>query len=201
MVELHRARVRSLASVDEQVGALIDTLRKERELSNTYIVFTSDNGVLLGEHRLTMKNWPYEPDLAIPLIVRGPGLPHGRMRDVTFGLVDLAPTFLDMADATAGRPLDGRSMLASLRDGDPGYSRYLIQAGSKTAEWGWRGVRSSDHSYVRHSDGTEELYDRVNDPSQLQNLAGEPGSARLLKQYGAWLEALQDCAGAACHGP
>ena len=72
MIAWHRARIRSLRSVDDQVKATVDALRATGELANTYIFFTSDNGYLLGEHRLTTKNHPYEQSLRIPLVARGP---------------------------------------------------------------------------------------------------------------------------------
>jgi arylsulfatase A-like enzyme len=113
-------------------------------------------------------------------------------------MVDIAPTLLAMAGAHPTRVLDGRSMLGALRHGGPGYREYLIKAGTEERLWWWRGVRSATHTYVRYDDGTQELYDRRTDPSQLRVLAGEPGSSRILRDYGDRLEALQDCAGEAC---
>jgi arylsulfatase A-like enzyme len=198
ITRLHRARIRSLQAVDEQVGTLVRSLREAGQLSRTYLFFTSDNGYLLGEHRLQGKNVPYEPSLAVPLLVRGPGLPAGASRTETFGLVDIAPTLLELAQADATRVLDGRSMVGTLRHGDPGYRQYLIQAGTEQRQWWWRGVRTASHTYVRYDDGTEELYDRVADPSQLQNLAGVPGHTGELRDYAARLDRLADCAGAEC---
>jgi arylsulfatase A-like enzyme len=195
----HRARIRSLQAVDEQVGNLVRSLRQAGELSSTYLIFTSDNGVLLGEHRLKGKNVPYEPSLNVPLLVRGPGLPAGVARSQTFGMVDIAPTLLAIAGAQSTRVLDGRSMLGALRHGGAGYGEYLIQAGTGELLWWWRGVRSATHTYVRYHDGTQELYDRRADPSQLSNMAGDPGSTRMLRDYAARLDQLADCAGVSCH--
>ena len=156
----HRARIRSLQSLDEQVAASSPTLRATGELGDTYVFFTSDNGYLLGEHRLHGKNLPYEESLTVPLLVRGPGLPRGAVRPAQYGLVDLAPTFLDLAGARRGaRVLDGRSMLRTLRQGGGGYRHYLIQAGTRDVPWWWRGVRSNRFVYVRYTSGFEELYD------------------------------------------
>jgi len=203
----HRARVESLAAVDDQVGRTVAALREAGELSNTYIFFTSDNGLMLGEHRLWNKNKPYEPNLRIPLLVRGPNLPAGTLRAATYGLVDLAPTFLELAQAEAGLTVDGRSMMGTLRDDEPSYPDYLIQAagadlrpppGTPDRPWWWRGVRSSDYVYVRYNDGFEELYDMRADPGQLTNVASLPEYAEVKRQYADRLKSLKRCTGDEC---
>lgn len=208
----HRARIRSLRSVDDQVKNTVDALYAAGELRNTYLFFTSDNGYLLGEHRLGNKNKPYEQSLKIPLVVRGPGIPHGVVRRSTYGIVDLPATFVDLANATPARRLDGRSMAATLRRGAPGYGGYLIQAAvseassstgpaaSYASPWWWRGVRTRQFVYVRYDDGFEELYDMRKDPAQLDNVAGDPAYAGVQKAYAARLAVLADCVGATCRG-
>src|ERR687898_1896414 len=74
MEELYRKRLQSMLAVDDMVGDLVRALRKSGEMDNTYIFFTSDNGFHLGEHRLGAGKWtPYEEDIRVPLVVRGPG--------------------------------------------------------------------------------------------------------------------------------
>ena len=198
MIATHRARIRSLLAVDDQVGAAVAALRRTGELDNTYVVFTSDNGYLLGEHRAVGKNKPYEPSLQVPLVVRGPGIPAGAVRHGDFSLVDLAPTFLQLGRARPNRRQDGRSMLASWHGDAPGYSHMLIQAGADDGQWWWRGVRSPEFVYVRYVDGFEELYDAVADPHQLQNVASQPEYADVLADHAARLERLTECAGHTC---
>lgn len=199
MTKNHRARIRTLRSVDDQVAATLSALRRAGELSNTYVFFTSDNGYMLGEHRLRTKNFPYEESLQVPLLVRGPGLAGGATRSETYGLVDLAPTFVDLAGATSRRRLDGRSMMDTLRTGAPGRADVLIQTARKAQKtpWWWRGVRSSRYTYVE-TGGFRELYDRVEDPWQLKNVADDPAYAEVLEQLEARLAQLRDCAGASC---
>ena len=73
--ELYRLRIRSLQAVDRGVGALVRTLRETGQLDNTYIVFTSDNGFHLGQHRLPAgKQTAYDTDTHVPFLVRGPGI-------------------------------------------------------------------------------------------------------------------------------
>ncbi|MGH3365698.1 MAG: sulfatase family protein [Nocardioidaceae bacterium] len=197
----HLARIRSLRALDDQVANLVTTLEDRGELADTLIFFTSDNGYLLGQHRLTGKNVPYEQTLRVPLLVRGPGITPSTQYPDMYSLVDLAPTFVDAAGATPGRVLDGRSMLSALRTGAPGYSHYLIQAGSQDLSgsgWWWRGVRSDDYVYWRYDDGFEELYDLNADPAQLTNVANNPDYAAVRSEYAARLERLRDCVGEAC---
>jgi N-acetylglucosamine-6-sulfatase len=201
MIDVHRARIRSLRSVDDQVAATVAALKATGELRNTYIFFTSDNGYLLGEHRRTSKNQPYEPALQVPLLVRGPGLAAGTERDATYSLVDLAPTFVDVANATAGRTMDGRSMMGTLLSSTPGYGHYLIQAGAAATadhDWWWRGVRSNQYVYIRYDTGFEELYDLANDAAELENVATDPGFAAVREEYATRLSRLETCSGTTC---
>ncbi len=108
-----RRRLRALEAVDEDAGKLINRLGQLGELDNTYIVFTADNGFFNGEHRISKGKYrPYENSSHMPFMIRGPGIPQNRSSDELTMNVDLAPTIVDIAGATAtGRVMDGRSML------------------------------------------------------------------------------------------
>jgi len=119
MQELHRKRLQSMLAVDDMVGDLVKALHDSGELDNTYIFFTSDNGFHLGEHRLGAGKWtPYEEDIRVPLVVRGPGVPEGRTLHHMVLNNDLAPTFADLAGAKTPSFVDGRSLVPLLKD-DP----------------------------------------------------------------------------------
>jgi N-acetylglucosamine-6-sulfatase len=119
MKELYRKRLQSMLSVDDMIGDLIKALHDSGELDNTYIVFTSDNGFHLGQHRLGAGKWtPYEEDIRVPLIVRGPGVPEGETLHHLVLNNDLAPTFADLAGAEPPSFVDGRSLKPLLTD-DP----------------------------------------------------------------------------------
>lgn len=198
----HRARIRSLLSVDDQVAAALKALRKTNQMKNTYVFFVSDNGYLLGEHGLTEKNVPYQTALRVPLLVRGPQIPPGATNDQLYGMVDLAPTFLDLAGVDPPITLDGRSMFESLTAGAPGYKSYLIQAsGWKHApgvRWWWRGVVTRRYVYAQYHDGFVELYDLRSDPYELDNVAGEPGHRKVQQRLSSRLDDLVDCVGTDC---
>jgi len=118
--KLYRRRLQSMLAVEDLVGAVIDALAAAGRLDNTYIFFTSDNGFHLGEHRLMPgKQTPYEEDIRVPLVVRGPGVPPGSTIDLVSGNVDLAPTFLELAGAAIPPDVDGRSLAALLSSSPP----------------------------------------------------------------------------------
>jgi arylsulfatase A-like enzyme len=111
----YHKRLQSLQAVDDLVAAVVDELRAQDRLAQTYIFFMSDNGFHLGEHRLLFgKDTAYEEDIRVPMIVRGPGVPAGRT--VThLGLNnDLAPTWAALAGASVPDFVDGRSLVPLL---------------------------------------------------------------------------------------
>ncbi len=113
----YRKRLLSLLAVDEGIDALVSTLQSVGQLDNTYIVFASDNGYHMGQHRMLQgKATPYEEDIHVPLIVRGPGVPAGSVRGEITSMVDLAPTFAEIAGAALPVTPDGRSLLPLLHN-------------------------------------------------------------------------------------
>lgn len=127
----YRTRIQSLQAVDEMIAKIVETLRETGKLDNTYIFYTSDNGVHLGHHRLEAgKHTPYSVDIRVPMIVRGPGIPAGEIREQIAGNVDLAPTFAEIAETSYPNSCDGRSLLQVLRGDILGVNwrdGYLIQ--------------------------------------------------------------------------
>ncbi len=123
--ELYRNRLRSLQSVDEMVARLVDTLQTTGQLDNTYIFFVADNGFHMGEHRLNSgKQAPYEEDIRVPMIVRGPSVPAGVSRPHLTVNVDLAPTFAELAGVTPPSFVDGRSLVPLLRTDPAGLNEW-----------------------------------------------------------------------------
>jgi len=187
MEELHRKRLRSMLAVDDMVGDLIKALRDSGELDNTYIFFTSDNGFHLGQHRLGAGKWtPYEEDIRVPLIVRGPGVPEGRTLHHMVLNNDLAPTFMDLAGAKAPSLVDGRSLAPLLEDDPPPPEdwrrRFLIEA---VAERG-----ASPHPpFVDESEVTPLL---TGDPLPADWRRTSSARARSSEEWGRpWMKALR----------
>lgn len=137
---IFRQRARSLQALDEGVASLVQTLRRNGQLDNTYIVFMSDNGYHFGQHSLAVgKGAPYEEDVHVPLIIRGPDVARGQTRRKLVGNDDLAPTFADLARVRAPHFVDGRSLVPLLGAGNPSKWRnsFLLDH--------WREVYTSAH--------------------------------------------------------
>jgi N-acetylglucosamine-6-sulfatase len=108
-----------MLAVDEMVASLVDELEAAGELENTYIVFTSDNGYHLGEHRIpSEKDRPYEESVRVPLFVRGPGIPAESQAHMLTLNTDFAPTFAELA-GVEGFSADGRSLVPLLGGEEP----------------------------------------------------------------------------------
>jgi arylsulfatase A-like enzyme len=194
----YRSRLESLLAVDDLVRGLVRQLRAAGELDNTYIVFTSDNGYMLGQHRKQGKHAVYEESVRVPLIVRGPGLPAGQVRGQLAANIDLAPTILDAAGVPPRLKMDGISLLPVARNPASSGTRSLVLE-YLAGRTGYSAVRTSDgFLYAEHRNGERELYDLNTDPYELQNLAGRPADAHLEAELARRLAALRDCAGAAC---
>ncbi|PYT05958.1 MAG: hypothetical protein DMF49_12650 [Acidobacteria bacterium] len=116
--QAYRRRLQSMLAVEDLIASLLESLQAAGKLDNTYIFFTSDNGYHLGQHRLLPgKQTPYEEDIRVPLIVRGPGVREGAVVNELAGNIDLAPTFAELAGIDINPSVDGRS-LAPLLTGD-----------------------------------------------------------------------------------
>ena len=213
MTEYHRDRLRSVEYVDRQVARLVGTLQRKGELENTYIVFYSDNGYHLGQHRLPGlhhggKNTPYIEDVRFPIVVRGPGIEPGQTSEAMVQNVDLRSTFAEMAGTRAPDYVDGASFLPEAQGTGTfprryAYSERLESDGGPTvaADADWKAAYTPDaayHSWFRT--GEEELYDLTADPYELDNLlaGGNPGAASEAAPLREAVGRMQDCRGAEC---
>ena len=206
----YRQGLESLLAVDEGVERVVAALERSGELENTLLVFTSDNGFFNGEHRIPSgKILPYEPALRVPLLMRGPGVPRGLRLPQLAANVDLAPTLLEAAGASAPWTPDGISLFGFLRNPWAAPARELLIEGTARRRTGlprFAGLRTPTHLYFERDTGERELYDLARDPYQLHNLARGPRPAAARRRRGARLEArlaarldrLRSCAGAAC---
>ncbi len=211
-----RLRRESLLAVDEAVAAIVRRLAREGELDNTYVIFTSDNGYMQGEHRIPLgKMVPYDPSTQVPLLIRGPRILRHRSSRALVGNVDLAPTILDATPARAGLRLDGRSVLPFARDvrlrslrpllhetgGMGALGRHKSDEGAKGQQPkvpAWRAVRTTRWLFVDYEGGQRELYDLKRDPAELNSLSGDPRYRVRLRTLRRILADLSTCKGRAC---
>jgi N-acetylglucosamine-6-sulfatase len=213
-----RARRAALLAADDGVARVVSAVRRAGELNNTYFVFTSDNGYMQGEHRVRSgKMLPYEPSTQVPLLVSGPGIPAGRVSRELVANIDLAPTILQLAGATAGKTVDGRSLLPfahnpALRTArailhETGGQKYVGPAEQDERTnvrrpmkriLTYQAVRTARWLYVRWHDGARELYDLENDPDELRSLHAGRAHRHVRRVLARRLRALATCAGDSC---
>ncbi len=196
--ENYQQRLESLLAVDEAIGQMMNQLAATGKLDNTYIIFTSDNGFMHGEHRIPQgKIVLYEPSVRVPLIIRGPGLPAGQHRSQFVANIDLAPTIVQAAGAQPGRVMDGRSLLPFAKD-------KLLQSGRdillETPTYA--GVRSPNWLYAEYTTGEKELYQLARDPYELNSQHINPAFDAMKTNLANRLARLRQCKGSVCRrGP
>jgi N-acetylglucosamine-6-sulfatase len=190
----YRCELESLLSVDEGVDAVVRKLKAKAELSNTVLIYTSDNGYFHGEHRIPKdKQHIYEESIRVPLLMRGPGIPRGvKVSDFAIN-ADLAPTIVDLANANPGRAMDGRSLIPVARNPGIEQGRQLL-----IEEPSFKAIRTERYMYAEHSTGEKELYDLRNDPFELVSRHNAPAYASVRAQLAARLQELKSCAGLSC---
>jgi len=179
--EFFKRYLRLVASLDENIGRLLDHLDAAGLAANTVVVYTSDQGFFLGEHGWFNKMWIYEESLRMPLLVRYPKeIKAGSVNaDMVLNL-DFAPTLLDFAGVPRPAEMQGRSFLSLLRGHAPedwrGSMYYHYYGHYGVAEH--YGVRTRRHKLIHFpSIGAWELFDFEKDPRELHNVYGDPAYA------------------------
>jgi N-acetylglucosamine-6-sulfatase len=202
-------RAESLQAVDDLVAGAVGKLRDKGVIDNTYVFFTSDNGWHRGEHRIPWnKARPYEEDVRMPLLVRGPGVAAGHQAKKLVLNTDYLPTFTDLA-CPSSSPCntrnwsyvpDGRSLQPVLKGNTTAWRNAVLLEARPTPEGGatpaYSGIRTSGGTkYVEYAGGKKELYYLGRDTYELRN-SYDPNSppATLASR----LQALKTCAAADC---
>ncbi|MCW2819398.1 MAG: hypothetical protein JWR42_2185 [Marmoricola sp.] len=206
-----RQRAEALYALDVQVRRTVARLRALGQLERTVIDFTSDNGFYLGEHRKRLgKITLHEPSLRVPLLVAGPGVPHGRRYDPAT-TVDLAPTIAAWAGTTMSGA-DGTSLLPVVRrdrgwnrpvvtEGMMGFGAYADSHGLGRTPLDTRGLRLGRWKLTRYSTGENELYDLLRDPLELHSLDRDPAHAGTMRAMLALYDRYHACRGDGCRAP
>ncbi len=195
---LYRRRAESLLAVDDLVETVVNALEANNVLDNTIVVFTSDNGYLLGEHGETSKVIYYEESISVPLLIRGPGFAPGTVETAPVQNIDLPVTFADVAEATPLVTVDGRSILELMQTGEQRALYMTDLRRDLTDDW-WSAVHTGRFVLVRYERGRRILYDLAEDPHQLVDLAESPRYAEVLVALEGLHAQLYDCIGPACY--
>jgi len=190
-----RMRAQSVMSIDRMIGELQAAVAAIGAERNTYFVFSSDNGLHMGEHRLMPgKMTPYDIDVHVPLVVTGPEIPDGRIVEEITENIDLCPTFAELGGAAAPSAIDGRSLVPLLHGQAVAQwrSAALIEhrgphkdpsdPDAPSARSGnppsYEAIRTRNSLYVEYNDGVREYHDFATDPNELKNTFASLSSAR-----------------------
>lgn len=168
-----------ISYVDDQVGKLMKALKDTGLAENTVVFFTSDHGDMMGERGMWFKFNPYEWSVRVPLIVSSPGGLKGHVEERGVSLVDLLPTFLDLATDGSPpdlvEPIDGHSLVNLMHNDDPDWRDDVMM------EFTGEGIyspclmlRKNGFKYIYCEDDPGMLFDLNNDPKELRNLCGDP---------------------------
>lgn len=190
--------LRTVAGIDDSVGKILETLEEIGELDNTLIIYTSDQGMYLGEHDYQDKRWCFEEGLKIPFIMRCPShLPHGSVNDNLMSNVDIAPTLLDFCDLPIPEEMQGISQKPVLMKENQEdlresvYFRYWMHLAHRHHNPAHLGLRTKDYKLFyfyghpldcngalkEETPQGYEFYDLRKDPEELCNVYNDPSYA------------------------
>lgn len=170
---------------DHYFGEIVDALKEKHVYDNTCVLYTSDHGEHLGQHRMYQKMEMYQEAVHVPFVLKVPGVEPGTVGDVISHL-DIYPTFCEAA-GISGEDREGLSLLDAARQkhGDENrivYAQYSGNPGYGTIR---RAAVSRRYKYVYDGSREEELYDLERDPGEMNNVAGEPeydGAVRAMRE-------------------
>ena len=206
-----RNYLRCVASIDENVGRLLNYLDESQIAKDTIVIYTSDHGFFLGDHGWYDKRFMYEESIRIPFLMRYPRAVEAGVTSERIALnVDFAPTILDYAGLSVPHDMQGRS-LRPLAEGRPPsdwrrsmYYRYWMHLAHFNIPAHY-GIRTERHKLIYYygeplgsagaideSTAPEwELFDLENDPEEMQNIYHEPGNSGLVSELKIELARLQ----------
>ena len=205
-----RMRAQSVQAIDKMIGQIRATL-EALGYHNTYIFFSSDNGLHMGEYSLRPgKMTPFEIDIHVPLIVVGPGVPKGHVVNTIVENIDLCPTFIELAGVSSSISPDGHSLVRLLHGSKVEDWRHvaiiehrrptrfrsdpdapMINAANPTT---YEALRTEDALYVEYQDGEIGYYDLNRDPDELKNIAASLPAAKRQRLHEV-LRTNQECKG------
>ena len=195
--------LRCVASVDDNIGRVLDYLDANGLRNNTLVIYTSDQGFFLGDHGWYDKRFMYEESLKMPFIARWPGVIRpGSEQDAITINTDFAPTFMEMAGLKVPKDMQGRSLMPLFRGKPPRnwresmYYRYYHDPGHHNTRAHY-GVRTETHKLIYFWKKDQwECYDLQRDPQELRNIYGDPAATktitRLKKELARLKKELED---------
>ena len=180
---LVRSYLACTSFVDSQIGRLMTALEESGHADDTIVVLWGDHGWHLGEKEITGKNTLWDRGTKVPLIFAGPGVKSGQRCTQPAELLDIYPTLIELTGVAKRDDLEGISLAPQLKDAATKRERPAITSHNQ----GNHGIRSENWRYIRYADGSEELYDMVNDPNEWTNVASKPENAAIIAEHKKWL--------------
>ncbi|MEE4114809.1 MAG: sulfatase [Marinilabiliaceae bacterium] len=189
-----------IESVDNNVGRVLDYLKKNDLDKNTVIVYTSDQGFYLGEHGWFDKRFMYEESMRTPLMMRFPESYHiNRTENGLVQNIDFAPTFLDLAGVDIPADIQGKSLLPLLQDSEEQASwrealyYHYYEYPNEHAVKRHYGIRTDRYKLIHfyYDIDSWELYDLENDPHEMNNIYGDASYKDLVADLRSQLEELR----------
>ncbi len=192
--QLHENQLETLQSVDRAAANIITALQQTGRWNNTILVFMSDNGLSLGEHRMVdAKFTVYEESVRVPFWVRVPGIQPRHEANIVAN-IDLAPTFAQYAGLTPPAKVNGVSFVNLINNPQsPWRTNILLEyiAPTIAANQDFQAVRTANYVYSELSSGERELYDLQADPYELNNVYSDPAYASIIPGLQAQLANLK----------
>lgn len=169
--------------LDANIGQLLETLREIGQEEDTLIVYTSDHGEQLGRHGLWWKCCMYEESVRIPLILKGPGIPQGRVVDSPVSLLDMFPTICEARSITPPAGLPGRSLLPLAREEqDPNRADFAFsEYHAHGVPSGMYMIRWQQWKYVYYVGFDPQLFDLMEDPDEMNDLFPQASASDVLQ--------------------
>ena len=172
-IKVHRREYYALIThLDQQIGRILEAIKKSGKEDNTYIFFTADQGIAIGEKGLMGKQNMYDCSMRVPFVVVGPGIPKNKKVDADIYLQDVVPATLELAGAEKPDYIDFTSMMPLAR-GEEQKSHYpSIYGGYIDFQ---RMIRKDGYKLIVYPNAKKMLlYDENNDPWEINDLAGKP---------------------------
>lgn len=168
-----------ITHLDSQVGRILDAIESSEERDNTIVIYTADHGLAMGSHGLLGKQNVYEHSMGSPLIISGPGVPQGEETDAMTYVLDLHKTIYSLCDVDIPSDIDGQD-LSTLFENPDANVRDSIFLPFQDIMRAVRNDRFKLHKYpkINHT----LLFDLVDDPNEMNNLAEHPSYAGIVKQ-------------------
>lgn len=168
-----------IASLDWQIGRLLNGISSAGITDETAFVFTSDHGEMFGSQGRIAKNVFYDEAVRVPFLLRLPGIAEPGIRTVPLNTPDIAPTLLSLLELEVPDSMEGMDLSRTVRgEGGEVPEAAFMQGMGHTFQWEdgneWRAARDDQYTYARWINGEELLFNNVEDPYQLHNLVNDP---------------------------